>query len=305
MIVMSRLVAHIRLARPANILTAIADILLGYAASGSVVNFFSDDRFEIAMVNLDKLPWLMLSTIGLYGGGVVMNDVFDAELDKVERPERPIPSGHASIRSGMLMGCSLLLLGVWSAAQVSLTSALIAFSVAFLAILYDSYGKHHRVLGPINMGACRGGNLLLGMSIISFGWMSYALALVPVIYINAITIISCGEVTGGNPRNLILGFISYGIVVLAILTLVYSNNADLMQTAPFLLLFVFLIFPPVVRAIRQPSPTNIGKAVKMGVLSLIVMDATIAVGFAGWAYGLLILLLLPLSLQLSKSFAVT
>jgi 4-hydroxybenzoate polyprenyltransferase len=42
-----------------------------------------------------------------------------------------------------------------------------------------------------------------------------------------------------------------------------------------------------------------------GVLSLILFDAMIAAGFSGWMYGMLVLLLYPLSRQLAKTFAVT
>ncbi|MEM0982243.1 MAG: polyprenyltransferase, partial [Cyanobacteria bacterium P01_H01_bin.58] len=45
--------------------------------------------------------------------------------------------------------------------------------------------------------------------------------------------------------------------------------------------------------------------VKSGVLSLIVLDAAIAAGFAGWPYGLAVLALLPLSIVLARMFAVT
>ena len=70
--------------RPANIVTAISDILAGVAISG----YIGKGEWEAWPIIL-----LVISTIGLYGGGVVMNDYFDADLDQVERPERPIPSG--------------------------------------------------------------------------------------------------------------------------------------------------------------------------------------------------------------------
>ena len=59
------------------------------------------------------------------------------------------------------------------------------------------------------------------------------------------------------------------------------------------------------RAWKDRQPRNIGLAVKAGVISLIVMDAAIAATFAGWLYGLLVLVLLPLSRFLAKKFAVT
>jgi len=46
-------------------------------------------------------------------------------------------------------------------------------------------------------------------------------------------------------------------------------------------------------------------AVKAGVMALILLDATVAAGFAGWWYGLLVLALFPLSRWLAGRFAVT
>jgi 4-hydroxybenzoate polyprenyltransferase len=65
--------------RPANIITSIADVLAGIAISG----FLSQSDFS--KHNISLLILLCISTIGLYGGGVVFNDVFDSDLDKVER----------------------------------------------------------------------------------------------------------------------------------------------------------------------------------------------------------------------------
>jgi 4-hydroxybenzoate polyprenyltransferase len=66
-----------------------------------------------------------------------------------------------------------------------------------------------------------------------------------------------------------------------------------------------MIYTPLIRAYRENNPGNIRKAVMAGVLSVIILDAAIAVIFMPWWYGLLILLLWPLSRMLSKLFAVT
>jgi 4-hydroxybenzoate polyprenyltransferase len=92
---------------------------------------------------------------------------------------------------------------------------------------------------------------------------------------------------------------------MSILGLGMAFGPSFWHTLPFLLLFGFLIFPPVFKAIREPQPRNIGLAVKAGVISLIVMDAALAASFAGWLYGLVVLALLPLSRLLAKTFAVT
>jgi 4-hydroxybenzoate polyprenyltransferase len=306
---------YLRLMRPANIITAMADILAGFAVANSILfiglNTALTNAFTSLWISnepvsiLYGLAFLLLSTIGLYGGGVVLNDVFDAELDAVERPERPIPSGKVSKEGAAVLGIWLIMLGIGSAFGASAISALIASIVAVLAIVYDKYGKH-TILGPINMGMCRGGNLLLGISALPYLVNTYwPIAFIPIAYIAAITTISRGEVHGGDKRALYLAFGLYGLVILAILGMSMKSSFPLWHTLPFLALFAFLIFPPLIRAWQDRQPRNIGLAVKAGVIALIAMDAAIGATFAGWIYGLVVLALLPLSRYLARVFAVT
>lgn len=302
---MSSIIAHLRLMRPANIITAIADILAGFAISGAAVEVFSWELQGFPEV-LNSLLWLILATVGLYGGGIVFNDVFDAELDKKERPERPIPSGKASVLSASVLASILLIIGIAGAWQVSSFSGVIAILVAALAILYNAWGKHQLILGPINMGLCRGGNLLLGVSTFPEALQEmWYIALVPVVYIAAITMISRGEVHGGNRKAIIGGGAMYGIIISVIIILAFLSEIPWWQVMPFVLLFAYLIFRPLLKALKEMEPKFIGKAVKAGVLSLIVLNAALASVFAGWIYGLIVLLLLPVSIIIAKKFSVT
>lgn len=299
---MQRLTGYLRLMRPPNIVTAIADILAGVAIAGYFLKGFSNISFGPVLL-------LCLATIGLYGGGVVLNDVFDARLDAVERPERPIPSGLIPQRSAVIFGALLLLFGIISAAFVHRSlihaSTLLALLIAIACVVYDGWGKHHALLGPLNMGLCRGLNLLLGMSIIAETLQPYAyLGFVPVIYIAAVTAISRGEVHGGNQKVLYLSAVLYALVMCSILWMA-NRNGHLWVTFVFVVLLGVMIFFPLKRAINNPIGPNIGKAVKAGVLALIIMNAAWAAAFGQPYVALLILLLLPLSIGLAKAFAVT
>ena len=291
----NRLWAYLQMMRPANIVTAWADILAGFAASGAV-----------GLLNIQLLGWLLLATTGLYGGGIVLNDVFDAELDAKERPERPIPSGRASRQGATLLGSALLVTGVVAAAQVSLLSATLACGIALAATLYDAVGKHHPILGPVNMGACRGGNLLLGISavpaMIGEHWF---LAVIPIIYIAAVTTISRGEVHGAKNITGTIALLLIGLVIAGLLGLGLLQDYQVLAALPFVALFAVRVLLPFIKAVREPKPEQIRIAVKAGVLSLIVLDATVAAGFASLPYGLLVLSLLPISMALAQIFAVT
>jgi len=300
-----RLWAYLQLMRPANIVTSWADVLAGFAASGSIM-FLNTETGQAVLATLVPLACLLVATTGLYGGGVVFNDVFDAELDSQERPERPIPSGRASRQGAILLGSLLLLVGIVAAFQVSWLSAILAPSIAVAALLYDAFGKHHPVLGPLNMGVCRGGNLLLGISVVPAMVEEYwFLALIPIVYIAAVTAISRGEVHGTKGNTGIIALLLIGIVIAGLVGLGLLKDYEVLAALPFLALFAGRVLLPFIKAVREPTPNQIRMAVKAGVLSLIVLDATVAAGFSSLFYGLLVLSLLPLSIALAQIFAVT
>lgn len=301
----SKIFAYLQLTRPANVVTAVADIWAGFAIAGAwdgmATNWIYGDQLYWW-----NLLWLSLSTIGLYGGGVAFNDIADAELDAVERPERPIPSGRVSKKGAIAMASLLLLAGIFCAFQVNQLAGILAIGVAGCALLYDYWGKHQFFFGPINMGLCRTGNLLLGISVVpALLHTSWYLGLLPLVYVAAITIISRGEVHGKNRNALFLGGAMYASIFLALFLLAYQKSPGYLQILPFLAFLGYRLFPPLLQAIRTQEPKYIGKSVKAAVLSLILVNATLGTAFSGWPIGLVILLLLPISLSLAKKFAVT
>ena len=289
---MSSLKPYLQLTRPANLVTAIADIFAGMAIAQ-----FTFSSFEPA--------FLILSTLGLYAGGVVMNDVFDAKLDSIERPERPIPSGKVPLGSATFMGISFLLLGILFAAMFSFEGGIIAFTIALFTVIYNRFAKHHAFLGPLTMGMCRGGNLILGMSVLPESIDQWGfIALLPIAYIFAITMISQDEVHGGKQRTLYIALILY-LIVLIVQLVISQRLGNILFTLPFVILHAWLIGRPLWNAIQNPVGPLIGKAVKAGVISLIVMNASWCVAFGLWPLALIVLALLPLSILLARVFAVT
>ncbi|NKI31931.1 UbiA-like protein EboC [Croceivirga thetidis] len=285
---------YLRLCRPPNLPTAAADILAGLAIIGA----FSSPSWPVEAL------FLVVSSIFLYAGGVVFNDFFDYEIDLVERPERPLPSGTIPLKNAAIFGALLMLTGLLLATLVSIFSGVVALVLILTILLYDSWGKNHSFFGPLNMGLCRGLNLLLGMSLVqTFDYWQYAL--IPVLFIFAVTLISRGEVHGNNKKNIIFAGVLYGLVLISVMLLNNLYGVEQFGYLLFLGLFAIMVLIPLIRAYRENIPKNIMKAVKAGVLSIILLDAAIASAFAGLQIGLLIVLLLPLSILLAKAFAVT
>ncbi len=284
---------YLELLRPANVITAVADVLAGYAVAGRT--------------NHRALPWLLGATVCLYAGGVVLNDFFDRRLDSIERPERPIPSGRVPAAAAALLGGTLLAAGVAAAAQATLAAALVATTLAALIVLYDAWLKRYSPAGPINMGLCRGLNLLLGVAavpaVLAGRW---PVALIAVAYIAAVTVVSRGEVHGGKRGAATFALISLSGVLVALLA-IGRRAPGFEQLAAFAVLAVlaYRVLPPFWRVRYEPTPAVIRRAVKAGVLSLVLVDAVISVAYAGPAYGAAVLATALVASSLARLFSVT
>ena len=94
--------AYLELLRLPNVFTAMADVVMGF--------------FFVVVVNVPvdaaRLGLLVGASSLLYCAGMVLNDVFDFDLDARERPERPLPSGRISRPAAARLGWGLLATGV-------------------------------------------------------------------------------------------------------------------------------------------------------------------------------------------------
>lgn len=290
----------VTLVRPANIVTAVTDILAGIAISGLLI-LNTNNGSEIQNMLL-----LILSTIGLYGGGIVFNDIFDLKADTINRPERVLPRGLVSKNEAILLGCFMLLAGIGFAFAVSVFSGILAAVIGLLALTYDKISKHYPVAGPLNMGLCRGGNLLLGMSISNDAVFTYwYIGIIPILFIAAITLTAKKEAAGNNKPAILTALLLDAIVVVLFIFIGYQLGFRFWLLLPFLLFWYGINFFAKYKAFIYNQPVTIQKAVKTGVLSLIPLNASYVAGSAGLVYALFVLALLPLSILLSKKFAVT
>jgi 4-hydroxybenzoate polyprenyltransferase len=185
-------------------------------------------------------------------------------------------------------------------------SGILAAGTAIAALLYDRIGKHQAVLGPVNMGLCRALNLLLGVTaggrVSGFHWL---LAAVPLCYIAGITSLSRGEVKGGTRMAAILSgcWLAAGFVLFLVLAV--SEGGHAAWCLPFAAALLFRISGPFWHAFRSLSPEATRHAIKTGVLSLILLNASLAAVFAGPWYAAGVLLLYVPAMLLAKLFAVT
>jgi UbiA prenyltransferase family len=138
---MSSAEGWLRLARVSNTPTVVSNSI-----AGAVLASTAADAGTVVLV---------ASSMALfYTAGMILNDVLDLDVDRRERPERPLPSGQVSKDAAIAatvalfaVGEALLVVAGWQAAAGGL--GLIA-----LIVLYDAWHKGN-ALSPVLMGGCR------------------------------------------------------------------------------------------------------------------------------------------------------
>jgi 4-hydroxybenzoate polyprenyltransferase len=296
-----KLRAFLELVRLPNLFTAAADVLAGYLT----VSYVGDVIYFADFIDVQRMLWLVIASVCLYAAGVVLNDYFDEPLDRVERPERPLPSGRVSRAAARRLAVGLIVFGALAAASVGPVSLGLALTIAFCAAFYDAIGKR-TAFGPLNMGLCRFLNLLLGVSAVPpllVGRLTLALLLM--VHVTGVTVVSRGEVWGGTRATPLVMVGALGTIALSLVMMDFGHLLPDRSYAPFLLLFLGVVGLPLARAYSDPSPRNLGLSVKWGVLGLVLLDATFAAAFAGPLAGLAVAALIIPSILVARLFAVT
>jgi len=279
-----RLVSILQLIRLPNVITAAADSLAGWLLVGGPS---SEPR--------GWLP-LMGASMCLYTAGMALNDYFDLDVDRHERPGRPLPSGRVSTQAAAAIGWAGLAMGLvlaMVAGEGGLSSTLIVGVLLALAILSYDAGLKQTFLGPLAMGSCRALNMLLGMSVAANlgGPVAWLAAGAFGLFVVGVTWISRSEAFGGETRNLMVGLSLQNLALLglAAAALMPGRFPDPLADRPVVPLEGLLVLGVVAvivnnaasRAIREPTPQFFQRAVKTGVLSLVWLDVALVASVRG------------------------
>jgi 4-hydroxybenzoate polyprenyltransferase len=284
-----RLTAWLQLLRLPNVFTAAADVTMGYVVTHGELQPVLHFGLLVAASSL------------LYLSGMVLNDVFDAEIDAVEQPHRPIPSGRIPLKAAATVGWALWLSGVACGWLVTLLAndwrpGVVATLLGCIILLYDGALKASR-FAPLLMGECRFLNVLLGMSLMFVPWGQAELLIATGIgiYILGVTVFARTDARISSRGRLTSGLVVLvaGIVLLAAVpTLTYYRPPLEVPPVGWYLLWTaigLITLRRCVSAIWEPTPARVQAAVRHCVQSIIVLDAAVAVGYAGPFWGFAIL----------------
>ncbi len=82
-------------------------------------------------------------------GANVINDIYDLEIDRINKPRRILPAGRLSLRAARWYTIILLACGVIFSIFAGLFAALIATSSVFLVIIYSRRLKRQPLIGNL------------------------------------------------------------------------------------------------------------------------------------------------------------
>jgi hypothetical protein len=187
----------LRLGRVSNLPTVWTNAMAGFVLAGGVPS-------------VPVIALLGIAASTLYVAGMVLNDVYDADVDAKERPERPIPSGLVTRGEARLWGFGLLVLGIavatlagrFAAASPTWAPTFAAGITAGLVVVYDAWHKGNPA-APVVMGLCRVGVYAMAASCVDAtpGPALVTAALLLGLYVVSLTYIAKFESSGALGRT--------------------------------------------------------------------------------------------------------
>jgi len=103
-----------------------------------------------------------LSAALVAAGGNAVNDAFDAEIDSLNRPARPIPSGRAGVVEAYLSGSALMAVGIGLGFALGWRLGCVAAAVSGLLWGYSSRLKRVILAGNAVVALCGGAAFIYG-----------------------------------------------------------------------------------------------------------------------------------------------
>jgi len=209
--------------RPANaVMAGVAAVIAYFIAAGALVP--------------SALLLLVVVTL-ITAAGNVINDYFDAEIDAVNRADRPIPSGQVSRNAALWYAIVLFILGI--AICLFTNWICIAFAVfnSLLLALYAARLKSMPLVGNIAVSYLSGSMFLFGGA---FAGMDGLIHLVPIAVMTFLAMMArelvkdAEDVEGDRAGGAVTLPMLIGVKKTALIAFVFVLLSAIASTVPFL-----------------------------------------------------------------------
>lgn len=150
---MKTLLAYIELARPLNGAIAFISAWLGgmFASEGQLAN----------LVDI-RLSLVSASALVLLSAGNAINDYCDYNIDLINRPRRPLPSGRIRKQNALIFTIVLIIIGIGLGALINTYATGIALLVSVAVVSYAFWLKRTPFIGNLVVSGLTGLTFIVG-----------------------------------------------------------------------------------------------------------------------------------------------
>lgn len=213
---------YITLLRPVNFLITALSIYVSCVLAGGTQSQF--------------LVMLFASLGGAFigGGGMVINDIFDIEIDRINKPHRPMPSGAVEKFDAMMFYGGITGAGLIMSAYSSRTAFIIAFIAVPVIFLYSQRYKSKPLVGNLIVGGLTGLAFIYGGAAVG----NINQAVMPAVFAFLINVgrevIKDMEDVEGDARHRALTYpVQYGMKKSAVIATWFLSAVILSTVIPF------------------------------------------------------------------------
>lgn len=279
---------YLQLLRIPGIFTAISNVVMGFLVSQTTAE------------NQILLLPLMVSSGLLYSSGMVLNDYFDYNVDKTQRPTRPLPSGKIQRRSALILGIVFLSGANIAALFVSTQTVLLTVTISGLILLYNMKIKSIAAIGIFTLCLIRVFNVYLGFTAAGF---SLNLAFIPIplaILVASLSILGRVETESTTSKITTLNLVMIGFAAVSLL--IISSQNERYDYLIFFAMFIGLLLFSALK-FNQKTSISIQNKITYQLLSIIFLDATLIAVFSNTLQATLVAaLFIPAYLLVKKIY---
>jgi len=172
----------------------------------------------------------------LNGSAMILNDIVDIDIDRINRPDRPLVTGAVSIGEAKILFLTLTATGLIISVYLGFIPFLIALTSSIMADLYNLWGKKTGLPGNLMVAFTTAAPFLFGGAIAGSGWgaVEFLALLAFLSNVGREIIKGIADVAGDSVRNVRTVALTLGLEKGAVLGATFIVLAVLLSPLPYI-----------------------------------------------------------------------
>ncbi|MFA0823157.1 MAG: geranylgeranylglycerol-phosphate geranylgeranyltransferase [Methanomethylovorans sp.] len=274
--------AYLQLIRYGNCLMAAFSAAIGVLIA---YNIISGTAGQIPFP-LQEIIYVALVVFLVTGAGNAINDYYDIEIDRINKPERPIPSGRISKSKALYFSISLFASGTVIAFFINTICGVIALFNSLLLVYYAATLKRTVLIGNLSVGYLTGSTFLFGGAVfytnggieaVSILFLLATLATIAREIVKDIEDIEGDKLDGASTLAISIGaekaaYVASTIGFIAVIAspLPYMQSLLTMHYLAVVFVADMLFFMAVVAILKEKKPAKSSKLFKMAMFAALI-----------------------------------